>query len=156
MFVGLHRTRLNCLANTCPPMPGQSQLLYLICAGLMWWLMSFWRALSVWMVKHRTFIWSDWLSTVFLILQVVVLSCCTVVFVLPKAWGKKLFHRLVVQQRILVDLFADGSRVNKLWLYWVFSSVLFRLCADISVTGITGALDQQSKTQGVFCYLNNR
>ena len=40
---------------------------------------------------------------------------------------KEATRSLVVRQQILVDLLSDGSRVNRLWLGW-----LFGLCADIS------------------------
>lgn len=50
--------------------------------------------------------------------------------------SRGLLRSVAVQQRTLLYLLSEGSRVNRLWLGWVLSSSILGLCADISLISL--------------------
>lgn len=69
----------------------------------------------------------------------VVVPLCYMLFVVSveaelslTAWGQKLLCSLVFWQRVLLYCLSDNSsRVNRVWLEWVFLLVYFGLCAPL-------------------------
>lgn len=47
------------------------------------------------------------------------------------AWGMKLFRKLVVAVRILLYLFPDGRRENRLWKGWSGSMMMMMVALQM-------------------------